>query len=293
MTGFFGGWADASGPVVPEPTAWQFGQEFASATPANIRYCDNAQLERLDPSSLDFATSKKKAFRRDGRKGKTHLQTAASGAGSTDRTPASKPYSGNGLGIDCRASPRTSSSGERGERRNTSQPGCGSLRPRVADSWREFQHPRALGRTRAPSVSRGDHRGLRRGRSPSLLPKRARYQTRPRFNPRIRDANRRKRLLAPGSAIVSSHQSGPRCMSVKVRSLEPASRSASDSAFAGLSARMRSWNRRPSALINEARKAMCAGGWYCSRTDRRTRWSRSSAISAATWTRACIDPIPA
>ena len=66
MTGFFGGWADASGPVVPEPTAWQFGQEFASATPANIRYCDNAQLERLDSSSLDFATSKKKAFRRDG-----------------------------------------------------------------------------------------------------------------------------------------------------------------------------------------------------------------------------------
>ena len=66
MSGFFGGWADASGPLVPEPTAWQFGQEFASATPANIRYCENAGLERIDPSTLDFATSRKKAIRRDG-----------------------------------------------------------------------------------------------------------------------------------------------------------------------------------------------------------------------------------
>ena len=66
MSGFFGGWADASGPLIPEPTAWQFGQEFASATPANIRYCENAGLERLDAATLDFGTSRKKAIRRDG-----------------------------------------------------------------------------------------------------------------------------------------------------------------------------------------------------------------------------------
>ena len=66
MSGFFGGWADASGPVVPEPTAWQFGHEFASATPTNIRHCENAGLERIDAATLDFATSRKKAIRRDG-----------------------------------------------------------------------------------------------------------------------------------------------------------------------------------------------------------------------------------
>ena len=63
---FYGGWADASGQVVQEPTNWQFGQDYASATPANLRHCENAGLERIDPATLDLATSKKKAFRRDG-----------------------------------------------------------------------------------------------------------------------------------------------------------------------------------------------------------------------------------
>ena len=63
---FYGGYADASGQVVPDASNWAFGQEFASATPMNIRQCENAGLERIDPATLDLATSRKKAIRRDG-----------------------------------------------------------------------------------------------------------------------------------------------------------------------------------------------------------------------------------
>jgi hypothetical protein len=56
---------------------------------------------------------------------------------------------------------------------------------------------------------------------------------------------------------------------------------------------MKSLNTRPSALTKEATKAISGSGRYCSRTDRRARWSRSSATSPATRRRACTDPVPA
>ena len=103
---------------------------------------------------------------RPGREGETHLQTAASGAGSVDRARLQDPTPVDRLTDSRRPNPRTSPSGER--RTGGREPGrlADRLRPGVEDSWSEFQYPRALGTRRPPSVRRGTTGGLRRGRGP-------------------------------------------------------------------------------------------------------------------------------
>lgn len=62
----FGGYADASGQVVADETAWAFGQRFASATRENLRHCENLCLEKINANELDFETSHKRVIRKDG-----------------------------------------------------------------------------------------------------------------------------------------------------------------------------------------------------------------------------------